>query len=167
MTVKELFDFIGNNPNYILIYFIGIPILAGITGMLGDDKCNRSPWKEFFMIIIFAVMIPGLFALFFNLYMFLFENNSILNYDIFIQILPVISMIATILIIRKYVSFNEIPGFDKISGLIIVISGLIFFLWVVDRFRIIAFTYMPIQYFLIIFILLIIAINWGLKKLLK
>ena len=167
MTLKELFDLVGNNPNYILIYFIGIPVLAGIAGLLGDDKCNKSPWKEFFMIIIYAVMIPGLFALFFNLYMFLFENSSILNYNILIQILPIISMIATIFIIKKHVSFNEIPGFDKISGLIIIISGLIFFLWIIDRLRIIAFTYMPIQYFLIVFILMIIAINWGLKKLLK
>jgi hypothetical protein len=137
------------------------------VGLLGDDKCDQSPWKEFFMVIIYAVMIPGLFALFFNLYLFLFENNSILNFDIFIQILPIVSMIITLFIINKYVKFAEIPGFDKISGLITVISGLIIFLWIIDRFRIIAFTYMPFHYFLIIFVLLIIAINWGVKKLTK
>jgi len=119
------------------------------------------------MIIIYAIMIPGLFAVFFNLYMFLFENNSILNFDIFIQILPVISMLVTLFIVKKYVNFVDIPGFSKISGLMMVISGLIIFLWIVDRFRIIAFTYMPFHYFIIIFVLLIIAINWGLKKLMK
>lgn len=165
MTVQELFDFIGNNPHYVLMYFIGIPVIAGITGLLADDKCTQSPWKEIFMVIIYAVMIPGLFALFFNIYLFLFENNSILNFDIFIQILPILSMIVTLLVIRRYIEFKDIPGFDRISGLIAAISGLIIILWFVDRIRIVAFTYMPIHYFLIVFIGLLIAINWGIKKL--
>ncbi len=167
MTIKELFEFVSNNPNYSLIYFIGLPLIAGIIGILGNDNCNKSPWKEFFMVIIYATMIPGILALFFNLYLFLFENSSILNYNILIQILPVLSMIVTLFIIKRYISFNEIPGFDKISGLILVISSLILILWLADRFRIVAFTYMPIQYLLLLFIILIFAINWGLKKLMK
>jgi len=165
MTVKELFEFVGQNPNYVLIYFIGLPIIAGITGLLGDDKCDRSPWKEIFMFIIYGVMIPGIFALFFNLYLFLFERESILNFDILIQILPIVSMIITLFVIRRYVSFDRIPGFDKISGLIMVISSIIIMLWFADRFRIIAFTYMPFHYLIFIFIGLLIAINYGLRKL--
>jgi drug/metabolite transporter (DMT)-like permease len=167
MTVQELFDFVGNNPMYILYYFIAIPILAGIVGLIGDDKCKFSPWREFFMIIIYAVMIPGIFAFFFNLYLFLFENHSILNFDILIQILPIVSMIVTLLVIKRYVRFDEIPGFDKISGLVLVISAIIMILWIADKFRIVAFTYMPFHYFIIIFLGLLIAINWGIKKLLK
>jgi len=167
MTVRELFDFIGNNPNYILYYFIGIPILAGIIGLIGDDKSAMSPWKEFFMIVIYAVMIPGIFALFFNLYLFLFENHSILNFDVYTQILPIVSMIVTLLVIRRYVSFENIPGFDKISGLIMIISAIVILLWIADRMRIIAFTYMPFHYFILIFVGLLIAINFGVKRLLR
>ncbi len=167
MTVKELFDFVGQNPNYVLIYFVGLPILAGITGLLGDDKCDQSPWKEIYMIIIYGVMIPGIFALFFNLYLFLFERHSILNFDILIQILPIISMVTTLFVVRRYVSFDKIPGFDKISGLIMIISSIILLLWFADKFRIIAFTYMPFHYLIFIFIGLLTAINWGVKKLIR
>jgi len=165
MTVKELFDYISANPQYLLFYFIALPVIAWIIGILGDDKCHKSPWREMYMVVIYAVMIPGIFAMFFNLYLFLFENNSIFNYNIFIQILPVISMIVTLFIIRRYVSFADIPGFDRIPGLIMVISSVIIILWIVDRFRIIAFTYLPFHYFILIFIALLIAFNWGLKKL--
>ncbi len=167
MTIRDLFDFVGQNPKYILIYFISIPILAGIVGLLGDDKCDHSPWKELFMLLIYGVMIPGIFALFFNLYLFLFERRSILNFDVLIQILPILSMIVTLFTIRRFVSFDRIPGFDKISGLIIIISAIIMLLWFADKFRIIAFTYMPFHYLIIIFIGLLIAINWGLKKLVR
>ena len=167
MTVQELFDFVGNNPYYALYYFIAIPILAVVVGLLGDDKCDISPWKEFYMVIIYAVMIPGIFALFFNIYLFLFEKHSILNFDIFVQILPIVSMIITLLVIRRYVSFDKIPGFDKISGLIMVISSIIILLWIANKFRIVAFTYMPFYYLGIIFIVLLLAINLGLKKFIR
>ncbi len=167
MTVQELFSFVGQNPYYILYYFIALPIIAGIVGLLGDDKCDRSPWKELYMIIIYAVMLPGMFALFFNLYLFLFDRRSILNFDIFLQILPIISMIITLLVIRRFVSFDAIPGFGKISGLIMVISAIILILYFVDRFRIIAITYMPFQYLILIVVALLLAINFGLKKVFK
>ena len=77
------------------------------------------------------------------------------------------SMIVTLLIIRRYVRFEDIPGFDKISGLVMVISAIIMILWIADKFRIVAFTYMPFHYFIIIFLVLLIAINLGMKKLLR
>ncbi len=119
------------------------------------------------MVIIYAVMIPGIFALFFNIYLFLFEKHSILNFDIFVQILPIVSMIITLLVIRRYVSFDKIPGFDKISGLIMVISSIIILLWFANKFRIVAFTYMPFYYLGIIFLVLLLAINLGLKKFIR
>lgn len=167
MTVRDLFEFVGNNPSYVMFYFIGLPIIAGIIGLIADEKSADSPWKELFMIIIYAVMIPGIFALFFNLYLFLFERSSILNFNIFTQIMPIVSMIITLFVIRRYVSFKYIPGFDKISGLIMIISSIIILLWFADRMRIIAFTYMPFHYFIMIFIGLLIAINWGARKLLR
>ncbi len=167
MTVQELFSFVGENPYYVLYYFIALPIIAGIIGMLGSDKCDQSPWKELFMIVIYAVMLPGVFALFFNLYVFLFDRTSIMNFDIFFQILPVISMVITLLVVRKYVEFDAIPGFGKISGLIMVISAMILILYFVDRFRIIAITYMPFQYLILIVIALLIAMNFGIKKLFR
>ncbi len=167
MTLQELFSFVGENPIYVFYFFVALPVLAGIIGLLGDDKCHKSPWKEFFMIIIYAVMIPGIFALFLNIYMFLFDRRSVMSFDVFLQILPILSMVVTLFVIRKYIAFDYIPGFDKISGLVLVISALIMILYFADRFRIIAFTYMPFQYLVVIFIVLLLIINYGLRKLLK
>ena len=164
MTLRDFFDYISLNPDYILYYFLGLPVLAAIIGILSHKSGASSPYRELFMIVIYAVTIPGIFALFLNIYIFLFENRSIMDMNIYMQILPVVSMIATLLIIKHYVNFDAIPGFGKISGLMMMISAVIVLLWILDRFRVIAFVYMPFYYLIILVVLLLIAINYGIKK---
>lgn len=167
MTLKDFFDYISLNPEYILYYFLGLPVLAAIIGIISHKSGSSSPYRELFMIIIYAVTIPGIFALFLNVYVFLFENRSIMDLNIHTQILPVVSMIATLLIIRRYASFDSIPGFDKISGFMMTIAAVIFLLWVLDRFRVIAFVYMPFYYLIILVVVLLIVLNYGLKKIIN
>ncbi|MGE5356981.1 MAG: hypothetical protein ACM3PT_12150 [Deltaproteobacteria bacterium] len=167
MTLRDFFDYISQNPEFVLYYFLGLPVLAAIIGIISHKSGETSPYRELFMVIIYAVTIPGIFALFLNVYIFLFENRSIMDLNIHTQILPVFSMIATLLIIRRFARFDAIPGFGKISGLMMMIAAVIVLLWVLDRFRIIAFVYMPFYYLIIIVVVLLIAINYGLKKIIN
>jgi hypothetical protein len=164
MTLRDFFDYISQYPQYVLYYFLGLPILAAIVGMISHKSGSSSPYREIFMLIVYGVTIPGIFALFLNFYIFLFENKSILNFNIYMQILPVISMIATLYLIRRFVSFDDIPGFGKISGLMTMTAAIIILLWLLDRFHIITFVYMPFYYLIILVVVLLLVINYGLKK---
>lgn len=164
MTLKDLFDYISLHPEYILIYLIGLPFIAVFIGLLSHKSADKSPYKELFMVVVYAVTIPGVFALLLNIYFFLFENKSIMDYNIYLQILPVISMIICLKIIRNYVSFDAIPGFDKLSGFMTIIAALMVFMWVLDRFRFLAIVRMPFYYLVILMIILLLAINYGIKK---
>ncbi len=161
MTLQELFQQIAKNSSNFLMYFSIIPIAALVAGVLGHGEGNKTPWREFYSLLIFAVCIPGIFAAALSIYYFLFERHPILDTDVLTQILPICSMTATLLLIKRNVSFDEIPGFGKISGLLSMTAAAIVFMWLIDRTHIIAFTYIPFWQVVIIFIILYLLIRWG------
>lgn len=167
MTLKEFFDLLAANPAWIIAYFAFVPLLAVLTAVWSGEKGHRPPASIIYSILIYLVTVPGIFALTLSVYFFLFERRSILQTDIFTQILPVLSMVATIFIIRRSVSLDRIPGFERLSGLMVLIAALMSIGWFLDRLRLIAFTYIPFQYILIGFFVVLFLIRFGWKRLAK
>lgn len=163
MTLQEFFRLLGDNPYYAILYFALVPITAVLAGLLGQGEGHISPWKYLYSILIYLACVPGIFAFTLNVYLFLFERRSVLDSDIYTQILPIVSMVATLLIIKKNVSFDSIPGFDKLSGLVMMILSTFAFMWLLDRTRIYVFSYVPFWQAILIFLglFLIIRVGWS------
>ena len=87
--------------------------------------------------------------------------------NVLMEILPILSMLATILIVRKNVNIDRIPGFDKLSGLVMMIVAALSIMWFVDRTRIYMISFLPIQTVLFIFIGLILMIRIGWSRFVK
>ena len=164
MTLGEFFEMIGRNPNLVLFYFIALPLTAFLAGVLGKEEGHLSPWKYLYSTIIFLVCVPGIFAITLNIYMFLFERRSIMDANLYTQVLPVFLMLFTLWIISRNVKFEEIPGFNKISGLVMIIAAVLLVMWIMEKTHIIAITFMPFYYVFIIFGVLFLAIRFGMKK---
>jgi len=109
--------------------------------------------------------IPGILAVALNVYLFLFEKQSIFDADIFTQILPILFMMLTIIIIRRNVNLDEVPGFGKLSGLIMMISAVLIIMFFLDRTRIYIFSYLPLSNAIIAFIVLLLVIRFGWRRL--
>jgi len=165
MTLKEFFDLLGQTPSYVLSYFFLIPLTAFLAWMLGKGEGHLTPWKYLYTILVFLVCIPGVTSAALDLYLFLFEKKSIMDANIYTQILPILSMALTLMLIRQNVSFDDVPGFGKIGGLITLIAIILVFMWFVDRTHIVVFSYMPIQQLLLIFVGLLLAARWSTKRL--
>jgi len=161
MTLRQLFDLMGENPVYILFYFAIIPLAALLANVLGKGEGNLSPWKYLYSILIYAVCVPGIFAVTLSVYYFLFEKRSILDTDVYIQVLPIVSMVLTLLIIRRNADFDYIPGFDKLSGLMMMIAATLGIMWFIDRTHIYAITYLRFEVVLLIFFALLLVIRFG------
>lgn len=161
MTLKDFFDLLGDNPFYIIAYFSLIPFTALLVLLMGRGEGHLSPWKYLYSTLIYGVCVPAIFSVTLSVYFFLFERRSILDTDVFTQILPVVSMIATLLLISKNVPLERIPGFEKISGLMMMITAAFAFMWFLDKTRIYAFTYVKFQYVILMFIVLLIIIRFG------
>lgn len=165
MTLGEFFEWTGDHPTLLISFFIGIPLIALLAGMFSKGEGHLSPWKYLYSILIYLTSVPGIFAVTLNIYLFLFERRSIMDTNLYTQILPVLSMIATILIIKKQVSLDLVPGFDKISGLIIVIASIMALMWIIDKTHIYSITFMPFYVVILILVAGFFVIRLGLKKL--
>jgi len=166
MTLKEFFELLANQPYLILAFFLIIPFTAFLAGVMGKNEGHISPWKYLYSVLVYLVCVPGIFAVTLNIYLFLFEKQPIMNTDVFTQILPILSMVGTLMIVRNNVEYDQIPGFGKLSGMMMMIFAVLLLMWGMDRTRIyiVAFTRMPFQYVLMVFVGLLIAFRFGMKK---
>ncbi len=167
MTLQEFFNLLSENPVWILAYFILIPFTALLAGMLGKGEGHLDPWKYLYSTLIYLICVPGIFAITLSVYVFIFERRSIFETDIYTQILPVLSMVATLLLIRRNVSLDLIPGFDKITGLIMMIAATFTFMWVLDKTRIWIVSFLPFWQGILIFAGLLLVIRWGWARMAK
>ena len=166
MTLREFFDYLGQNPGVLLAYFLFVPFTALIANLMGRGEGHLSPWKYLYALLIFMVCIPGICAVTLSVYQFLFERGSVMNADVLLQILPIVSMIATLAIIRRNVAFEHVPGFDRISGLMFGIGAIITLMYLLDRTRIFAFVNIPVHYLLLLIVGLLVAFRLALKRVL-
>lgn len=166
MTLKEFFELLANQPYLILAFFLIIPFTAFLAGIMGKNEGHISPWKYLYSTLVYLVCVPGIFAVTLNIYLFLFEKQPVMNTDVFTQILPILSMVGTLMIVRNNVDYDRIPGFGKLSGMMMMIFAVLLLMWGLDRTRIyiVAFTRMPFQYVLLIFVGLLIAFRVGMKR---
>ena len=165
MTLQELINTLSANPIYVLFYFLIIPFAAFLAGVLGKEEGHLVPWNYLYSTLIYLVSVPGIFVLMLNIYLFLFEKRSIMETDLLTQVLPIGSMIFTLLLIKRNVDLDLVPGFDKLSGLMVMITAILGVMWIVDRTRLLVFSYIRIEFVLLIFVALLLLIRFGWKRL--
>lgn len=161
MTIQQFLNYVSNDPFYWLLYLSLLPFTALLFLLLAKNEGTKSPWKYAYSTLIYLSCVPGIFALVFLVYRFIFENQQILNVDIYTQLLPIFSMAFTIFLIKKNVNLTYIPGFGKLSGLLMMIFATFSVMWIINKTQLLAITFIPIQYILIIFIILFIIIKIG------
>lgn len=164
MTLKELFIYIGQHPDFILFYFLAIPLTALLAGIIGKNEGNLSPWKYLYAFLIYFVSIPGIFAVAINIYFFLFQRGDIMQADVYMQILPILVLLVTILLIRRNVDLKQIPGFKTLSGLWLMMFASMTLMFLLDKTRIYVFSYLPFQYLLLVFLVLFAVIYLGWRR---
>ncbi len=167
MTLLEFFHLIAANPAWILAFFILLPITALLLAWIAKGEEYAAPWNYAYSTLIYLACIPGIFAVTLSIYLFVFERRSILQTDIYTQILPVLAMLATILIVRRTVGLDRIPGFDKITGLMLIMFAVFAILWVLDKTHIWVVSFLPFWQGILIFAGLLLLIRFGWSKLVR
>jgi hypothetical protein len=168
MTLRELFDYLSANPTTVVAFFLVLPFIALLAGLIAKGEGHLSPWKYMYSGLIYLVCVPGIFAAALAVYLFLFEQGgSIYNVNLLTQVLPVVSMIVTLGIIRRNTPFEYIPGFGKLSDLILLIVSVFVLMYFLDRIHLIAWVYVPVQWLIAIVVGLLILFRFGLKRMLS
>lgn len=164
MTLGELFRFLGENPTWITAYFLLIPVLALVANWIASGEGHVAPWKFMYSALVFAACVPGIFSVGLSVYHFLFERISIMHTNILTQVLPVLSMVLTISIIKRNVALEYVPGSERISSLMILISAVLVLMYIIDRTRIFILVNMSVGAFLLVLIGLLFVVRFATKK---
>lgn len=124
MSFEDLTHWLERYPLW-LAGFLLIPLAAcGLLRVLHKSGGgDQSPWKYAYSVLVYWVCVPGLFAAMLTAYLLFFRNENLLKVNMLVYFLPVISMAAALLLIRSNVSsFAAIPGFGRLSGLMVMLG---------------------------------------------
>lgn len=123
MTINDLIKLASGHLLALVIFFVAPPVIAWICGAIhGRGNGGNAPWKYVYSVLVYLVCIPGLLASVLTGYQLFFQRADLLNVNIAVYFLPIISMIVTLIFIHKTVNFENVPGFDRISGLMVMIG---------------------------------------------
>jgi len=165
MTLQDFFDKFSQTPVLTLYIILLPPLGALLMGLINERSRQHQLAKYIYTSLIYLTCIPGVFVLTLNIYQFLFERQSVLQMNILTHILPVITMIITLVIVRKQISLDVIPGFGKLSGLFMMLGVLMILLWVVDRTTFRVFSFLPFSLAIGIFVILLLLFRLGWSRL--
>ncbi|MFN8353077.1 MAG: hypothetical protein U0Y10_01410 [Spirosomataceae bacterium] len=164
MTLRDIFQSIAENPTWIVVYFLLLPVAAYLIGEVATGSRDVKFWGYVYAVLSYLVCIPGIFAVTLNVYLFLFERQSVWDMNLVTQALPILSMIITLMLIKRKIPFELIPGFGKLSGFLTLIAATMGIMWFIDRTHIYAVTFIPFQYIAIGFLLLLLIIRFAWSK---
>jgi EamA domain-containing membrane protein RarD len=123
MTTRQLIQLADGHLPAMLAIFAFPPVAAWLCGwMHGRDNGGRAPWKYFYSVLVYLSCIPGLFSSVLTAYGFFVSKENMLDVSLGVYFLPIISMIVTLILIRKNVAFDLVPGFNRLEGLMVMIG---------------------------------------------
>ena len=129
MSLQELFAQIDRHPLPALAYFIGLPLVAWLAGRWhGGGPLYDSPLRWLYSAILYGVCVPGVAVA------VVFADNlaqgRLMQVGVFSQVLPLVSMLVSFGLIRQQANPEDIPGFRRVTGFIVllVLTALALFL---------------------------------------
>ena len=122
MSVNELLERLDDYTGWAVCFFAALPLLALLVSFLYKRVMRRAFIESVFSAIIYLSTVPGVFACILIFYLLFFTRTNLLNVDIVFSFLPIISMGLVFGIIGKNANFDNLPGFGRLTGLMLLIA---------------------------------------------
>lgn len=162
MTLRDVFAAVSGQPALLFLLLSAIPVGAFLVNMWSGETAEQIyKWRYVYAVLVYLACIPGIFAVTLNVYLFLFERQSIWDMNLAVQVLPILTMVAALLLIRRKIPFDYIPGFGRLSGFLTLIAAVMGVLWLIDRTRLVAIAYIPFAYIAVGFVGLLVLIRFA------
>ena len=162
MSIRDLLDFSTAQPLLFAGMFGIPPVVALLLGLIhGSSRGDDAPWKFFYAVLVYLVCAPGIFSSVLILFTFVFAKRSLLDVDLITYAIPIVSMIVSLIVMRRNVDFRKVPGFNRLNGLMIMIAATFGVLFLLERTKIWLIFGAPMTWFLLIAIGLFVLIRWG------
>lgn len=162
MTIRDLIETADREPWLLAAVLLFAPIAAWLWGLLhGAGEGARSPWKYGYAVLIYLACVPGVFAAVLVAYTMFFLRESLLDVSLLVYILPIVAMVATLLLIRRRIELDAIPGFDRLWGMLLLLAVSIAAALAIQKTNIWVFFGASIEKLLLIALVLFAIGKWG------
>ncbi|ADV48961.1 hypothetical protein I2486_08415 [Cellulophaga sp. E16_2] len=132
MSIQDIISWFNSNQSGVLYYF-GIALVLALLSTFIVNAKNISTVKYVMSFLVYAVCIPGVLALFLLLYNILFLGSSILQLGLVTYFLPIVAMILILIVLNRKIKMAKLPGFTRLSSLIVIIGISFILLFVLQR----------------------------------
>jgi len=122
MSVNDFLIFFGHFQWHLAIYFMALPFICVIFTFRYRDSVQPGPRAYLFSGLIYLASLPGVSALMLVSYTLFILRGNLLEVNILLYVLPIVSMFGVYGAIARVANFNNLPGFDRLSGLLIIIA---------------------------------------------
>ena len=167
MTIQDLINLWTNYQKEISYFFLIIPILAMAFSFMKKKYWENKLLKIIYSFLIYLISIPWILAILLLLYTVFILGNNILELNLLVYFLPLLSMGITFWIINKVIWLKEIPWFWKISSLLLLIFLSFIVVFLLQKMFIWIIFVWSFQYIIIAFVVIFIWMKMALDKLKK
>lgn len=147
------------------VIFLALPVATLLIGwLLRRVSSKTSGW--FLSVPIHLTVVPGVGMSMIVAYLTFFARDNLLaNYDAVLFLGPIACMVVTLVAARKVQPFDEIPGFDRLGGLMLTVGAAFLAVFLLSRLRVLFFTsFLTLTG---LFLVLFVVFKLGVKKLLS
>lgn len=162
MTLRELFAAVDAARVPLLIGMGAVVALSGLLGLVhGRGNGGRAPWRYLYAVLVYAACGPGIFAAVAMIYTLLFSGENLLDLNAAVYVAPIAAMVLTLGLMRRNVDFDEVPGFQRITGLMTMIGVTFAIALVLRSLRVWLFFSASLVWFLVLAAALFVLLKWG------
>ena len=166
MTLQDLINWFSVNQSSVLIYFASLLVLSIlIVWMIRPGNINFL--KYIISILVYGVTVPGILSGILIAYSFFILKQSLLQVSFVSYFLPIIAMISTLLIINSKLRMKHIPGFSRLSSLMVIISITFVLVFVLQKMHFGLFFIGGFSQLIVVFIVLFIILKLAWSKFAK
>lgn len=115
MTLQELAGLAASHPVAMSLYFLAPPALIWLVTRLRDGSSpGGTLWRWLYSAALYAVSIPGLLAILMGADQLM--RGGLMQMDLLLHVLPLLSLVITLLLFWNLPDPESIPGFRRVSG---------------------------------------------------
>lgn len=168
MTLLDVFNAVSGQPVVLLVFLIALPIGAFfVNKWSGTTADGIYSWRYVYTSLIYISCILGVFTVTLDIYLLVFERQSLLDVNLPLQVLPILTSVTTLMVIQSKIPFQYIPGFGRLPDFVTIIAILISALWFIDRASIYPVSYVPFFYIIVGFGATLIAVRYAWSRLFR
>ena len=167
MSVNDLTALAGEHPLAVLAILGPLPLLAWLVGRMSGREGGRSPWKYLYSGLVYAACVPGILAAVLTAYSLFFVRADLLQVNLLVHLLPIVVMVLTLVVIGKDVDFDRVPGFDRLSGLMLILGVSFTAALFVVKLRVWLFFGSSIATLFLLAVAAFLVLMWGSHKLFR